>query len=209
VEVTTSRRLSLEEAKIRTLEILAKGPETKINLFRVGYYYDMTKVCRELEAAGLVGSSKDEGERVAHWFLTDAGRKALGSAENTPGTGQGGGDKPTTAVSRHLTVTQGNINNNYLSLASVLDLFPEDVIGGSQAAPKTLRIEWGQEVVETDIDQTKNIFRSRGWVRQFFADNEVRAGDQIRLEQLEPYVYRVSKIPNVGEPSKTESPATE
>src|SRR5438128_205334 len=99
-------------------------------------------------------------------------------------------------VSRVLTVTQGNLDNNHLYLTEVLDMFPEDVFGGpdaSQAASRTVRVQWGDEVVETDIDRTKNIFRKRGWVVRFFDENRVQAGDRVLLEQMEPYLYRVSK----------------
>ena len=99
-------------------------------------------------------------------------------------------------VSRYLTVTQGNIDNNHLYLTELLDMFPEDVFGGSEeshAAPQTVRVQWGSEVVETDIDRTKNIFRKRGWVARFFDEGRIQAGDRILLEQLEPYLYRVSK----------------
>jgi hypothetical protein len=99
-------------------------------------------------------------------------------------------------VSRVLTVTQGNLDNHHLYLTEVLDIFPEDVFGGPDAsliAPRTVRVQWGNEVVETDIDRTKNIFRKRGWVAQFFGENRVQAGDRILLEQIEPYLYRVSK----------------
>jgi hypothetical protein len=99
-------------------------------------------------------------------------------------------------ASRLLTLTQGNLDNKYLSLAEVLDMFPEDVRGGSdaaQAAPRTVRVQYGNEVVETDIDATKNIFRKRGSVARFFDENKLQAGDRVLLKQVEPYVYHVSK----------------
>ncbi len=99
-------------------------------------------------------------------------------------------------VSRYLTVTQGNIDNSHLYLTELLDVFPEDALGGSdesQAASRTARVRWGAEVVETDIDRTKNIFRKRGWVARFFDEGRIQAGDRVLLEQLEPYLYRVSK----------------
>jgi hypothetical protein len=99
-------------------------------------------------------------------------------------------------VSRVLTVTQGNLDNNHLYLTEVIDIFPHDVFGGpdaSQAAPRTVRVQWGNEVVETDIDRTKNIFRKRGWVARFFDENRVQANDRVLMEQIEPYLYRVSK----------------
>ena len=100
-------------------------------------------------------------------------------------------------ASRLLTVTQANLDNNHLYVTEARDLFPEDVFGGSdktQAAPRTVRIQFGEEVVDTDIDRTKNIFRRRGWVARFFDTNRVQPGDRVQLEQLEPYLYRVSKV---------------
>ena len=100
-------------------------------------------------------------------------------------------------ASRLLTVTQANLDNNHLYVTEARDLFPEDVFGGSdetQAAPRTVRVQFGCESVDTDIDRTKNIFRRRAWVARFFDANRVQAGDQIQLEQVEPYLYRVSKV---------------
>jgi hypothetical protein len=99
-------------------------------------------------------------------------------------------------ASRYLTVTQGNLNNSHLYLTEVLDLFPEDVFGGpdeARAAPRTVRVEWGAEAVDTDIVRDKNIFRRRGWVARFCSANRLLAGDKVLLEQLEPYVYRISR----------------
>jgi ribonuclease HI len=100
-------------------------------------------------------------------------------------------------TTRYLTVTRGNLANKHLYLSHVLDLFPPETVGGSDAsrlAQRCLRIHWGSETVETDIDGTKKIFRKRGWVRRFFQANGFRPGDRVLLEQLEPYVYRVSRL---------------
>jgi hypothetical protein len=100
-------------------------------------------------------------------------------------------------VSRYLKVTQGNIDNHHIYLTDTLNIFPDDVFGGSdesQAASQMIRVQWGAEIVETDIDRTKNIFRKRGWVARFFDEGRIQAGDTILLEQLEPYLYRISKV---------------
>lgn len=105
-------------------------------------------------------------------------------------------ETPMALVSRFLTVNQANIDNHHFYLTEVMDMFPPDVMGGedeSRAAPRTVRVEWGSETVDTDIDRTKNIFRKRGWVGRFFAEARIQAGDQVLLEQIEPYLYRVSK----------------
>src|SRR5262245_15860455 len=105
-------------------------------------------------------------------------------------------------ASRILTLKQGNLDNHHLYLTKVLDLFPKDVLGGSDAtrAGRLVRIHWGDEVVETDIDRTKNIFRKRSWLGKFFDANRIRVGDQVLLEQLGPYVYRVSKAQSLVRP---------
>lgn len=51
---------------------------------------------------------------------------------------------------------------------------------------------WGNEVFETDIVRPKNIFRCRKW-RRFYDANRIQVGDQLLLEQLNPYLYRVSR----------------
>lgn len=110
-------------------------------------------------------------------------------------------------ISRLLTVTQGNLNNNHLYLSQVMDLFPADAIGGansSHAAPRKVHVEWGSGAVDTDIDRSKNIFRSRAWVARFVKDLRIRAGDRVLLEQLAPYLYRLSKaegLPHEPQPT--------
>lgn len=98
-------------------------------------------------------------------------------------------------VSRVLTFTQGNIDNSHLYLTDAMEIFPADSIGGedeARSAPRTVRVMWGSESVDTDVVRSKNIFRKRGWVSQFFREAGIRAGDQVLLEQLDPYTYRVS-----------------
>lgn len=101
-------------------------------------------------------------------------------------------------AARLLQVTQGNIDNNHLYLTEALDLFPADVLGGAKEAQagRPVRVHWGDQLVETDVVRTRRIFRRRGWVRRFFAANHIAAGDRVVLEQIEPYVYRISKTPS-------------
>jgi hypothetical protein len=99
--------------------------------------------------------------------------------------------------SQCLTITQGNINNNHIYLTEVMHIFPEDALGGHDelhAAPRTVRVLCGSEAVDTDIVREKHIFRRRDWVRRFFEASRVEAGDRVYLEQLEPYLYRLSKV---------------
>lgn len=98
-------------------------------------------------------------------------------------------------ATRYLKVTQGNLNNNHLYLTEILDLFPEEVLGGpsiAQAGRQTVRVFWGRGLALTDIDRTKHIFRKRGWVGKFFDAYRVQPGDLVLLEQLGPYEYRIA-----------------
>jgi hypothetical protein len=101
-------------------------------------------------------------------------------------------------VSRYLTITQGNLDHRHVYLTECMDIFPADVLGGSnkgEAAPRTVRLQYGSESVDTDIVRDKNMFRRRDWVPAFFAACGVVAGGRVLLEQLDPYSYRISGVP--------------
>ena len=93
-------------------------------------------------------------------------------------------------------ITQGNIDHKHIYLRRFFESFPADAIGGSNracAAPREISIDWGGDsVVMTDLDGTKKLFRKRGWIREFFERYGVRAGDDVIVEEIAPYSYRVS-----------------
>ncbi len=137
------------------------------------------------------------------WTVPARVEKAIGSVHAVPGPlGQRRPDKApappatTPLVRRVLTVTQGNVNNNHLYLTEALDLFPPDVLGGpdSARAGRTVRVEWNDESVDTDVVKARKIFRRRGWIKCFFAANRIAAGDRVLLEQVGPYRFRLSKV---------------
>jgi hypothetical protein len=99
---------------------------------------------------------------------------------------------------RYLTIKPANLKNAHLYLTRCMDFFPSDVVGGANktsAAPKTIHIDHGSGQVNTDIVRDKKIFRQRGWLRRFFAENNLAPGDRVMLERLGPYAYRVSAEP--------------
>lgn len=99
-------------------------------------------------------------------------------------------------MSRYLTLTQANLDYGHIYLTACIDIFPADALGGankSQTAPRTVQVQCGSELVHTDIVRKKRFFRHRGWVRRFFSESRMVAGDRVLLEQLEPYSYRISK----------------
>ncbi len=94
-----------------------------------------------------------------------------------------------------IELTQGNLNNDYLYLRRIIELFPPSSIGGSseaELASQLLEVHSGiGEPVSTDIAGDKKIFRERSWVREFFATHELKAGDRVVVERTGPYRYHV------------------
>jgi hypothetical protein len=100
-----------------------------------------------------------------------------------------------------IEVTGGNVRNHHVYLRGAFGMFPDDCFGGSNesVAGKPITLSVGKENVETDIDESKAIFRERGAIRRFFEDNAVAEGDLIVIERLnEPRTYRMYKGSNRG-----------
>lgn len=96
---------------------------------------------------------------------------------------------------RHIRLTKSSIENGYISLSSSRDFFPPDVIGGSNrasAAPQTITMIFRHGSVQTDIDGAHWIPRDRTATRDFFRQNEAKAGDVIIVDRLAAYVYAFS-----------------
>ena len=102
-----------------------------------------------------------------------------------------------------IEVSGGNVRNHHINLRGALGLFPDDSLGGSNGAssatPITLRIVGERpEAVETDIDETKAIFRERGAIRRFFEAERVEEGDLLLIEREETRSFRLSKASKRG-----------
>jgi hypothetical protein len=101
---------------------------------------------------------------------------------------------PFTSV-RTVRLSGGNVRNNHIYLP--LDFFPEDAIGGknkSDAAPRMISVIFKPgRTVDTDIDRSKRILRTRAAVREFFALADVQEGDTIRIMKAGSYRYEISK----------------
>jgi len=84
-------------------------------------------------------------------------------------------------------LTQGNINNDHLYLADIMEMFPASAVGGSndsERAESLLEIQSGiGDPVFTDIAGDKKIFRKRAWIAEFFRVHELKAGDKVVVEQ--------------------------
>lgn len=94
-------------------------------------------------------------------------------------------------------ITQGNIDNNHIYLRGFFDRFPEDAVGGSNRAakaPREISVDWGMDIVWTDLDGSKKLFRSRGWIGLFFRLNEAKVGDVVVVGEIALYQYQVQLL---------------
>lgn len=83
-----------------------------------------------------------------------------------------------------ILLSQGNINQGHFYLPKVTDFFPLDSLGGKNKneMAKTLDIYFcgTGEVVKTDIDSVKSIFRlARGESKRFIEQHKLYSGDKI------------------------------
>ncbi|MCW8331538.1 hypothetical protein MD588_22330 [Photobacterium sp. SDRW27] len=101
-------------------------------------------------------------------------------------------------LSKTITLTGGNIRNNHIYLTSVIDMFPQETIGGSNkalSAPVSLNVEFeGTGTAVTDIDGEKKLFRNRSLTRHFFEKHGLVAGDQVSISRLSDTHYYVSPL---------------
>ena len=102
------------------------------------------------------------------------------------------------------TITASGIDDHRFSMADFIDKFPVDLIGGGnddKAAKKSALVHWGSSSPEeTDIAGDKCIFRRRGFVKVFFANNDAMPGDLVRVEEIAPYEYSLSLIKKAVRP---------
>ncbi|EBU8131913.1 hypothetical protein DLM20_24460, partial [Salmonella enterica subsp. enterica serovar Java] len=97
-------------------------------------------------------------------------------------------------------LTGGNVRNNHINLRGAFGLFPDDALGGPNEASsgKLISVSFGAESVETDLDETKAIFRERGAVRRFFEREAVGEGDLVLIQRTGPRAFEVSKASKRG-----------
>lgn len=112
--------------------------------------------------------------------------------------------KNTTDRLRTITVTEGNVRNNHLYLTDLADFFPSEACGrvagnDGNGRKVTLHVDGLSEPIETGITLRCNgngtrrprFFRRRAWVRRFFARHRISQGDQVVVERLGRFDYRV------------------
>nr|WP_309504530.1 3'-5' exonuclease [uncultured Roseovarius sp.] len=120
------------------------------------------------------------------------------SAPQTPVPSTIGSRKEERRLLGYTVLSQGNLNNNHFYLRDIWTTFPDDCIGGPNAATvaaRSVTIDWGGcNPVLTDIDGKKKLFRKRGWVREFFEENNAQVGDRVAAYKVGAYEYEVSIV---------------
>src|SRR6266851_1397254 len=104
---------------------------------------------------------------------------------------------------RTVVLTPGSVRNSHLPLTGILEFFPTDAVGGrsaQQAARRRVFLSFGlSDTVETDIVEGKQVFRRRGWVREFLRAHRLKAGDRVVIEEVAPYRYHLYPEPAAGD----------
>ncbi len=97
-------------------------------------------------------------------------------------------------------LTQGNLNNNSISVRKIVDLFPAHAIGGptklESADPLTLILHDGP-TIETDIVGSKGILRYRTW-GTWFKQHGAKPGDRIVFTPVDETTYFVAIARGTG-----------
>jgi hypothetical protein len=88
-------------------------------------------------------------------------------------------------------VMEGNVANRHIDLRGAFGLFPDDCLGGSNAASagRPITVSFGAETAATDIDEANAIFRERGAVRRTFESEAVVASDLLLIERTGPRTF--------------------
>ena len=95
-----------------------------------------------------------------------------------------------------IRLTESDIKYDYIHLHEHKDFFPPDSVGASskkkgEGKPLRLHVKGIAETIDTDIAGGKMIFRKRGWCSRFFDFYRLRAGDEVVIEKVSDYEYKV------------------
>jgi DNA (cytosine-5)-methyltransferase 1 len=104
--------------------------------------------------------------------------------------------------SREIKLKRGGLDQHYISLAGILDLFPKDAIGasakkGGRGVDLILEIVGLEGEVRTDLPshptsgKPRPIFRDRKWVGQFMRKHRLKIGDTVRITRLASHRFRI------------------
>ena len=95
-----------------------------------------------------------------------------------------------------IQVTRGSLNNSYPSIRGHENFFPGSAYGSSnrntgEGKKIKLHVAGRGDVIKTDLDDEKLLFRARGWCREFYGLYKLEIGDEVVIEKINDYEYLV------------------
>lgn len=101
-----------------------------------------------------------------------------------------------------VVLTQGNVNNNHFYLPREGEFFPAVMWGGNnksnEGTKAVFQFQGIEHPVETDIDGSKRILRSRGVIGAFFKLHQLNAGDEVVITRKSNFSFIVGFKKIVG-----------
>ena len=93
-----------------------------------------------------------------------------------------------------IKITQGAIDNAYISVTEHLNFFPKESLGGKNKTSigKELKFDLGFEIILSDIDSKKKNLRTRR--KEFFSRNMIKENDFIIITKINKYEYKIRPI---------------
>jgi len=96
-----------------------------------------------------------------------------------------------------ITIREANLKNSGIDLSRHMSFFPIDSHGGRNKdyLGKTITLIFSgiNEDIQTDIDETKKVFRSaRGHLRRFYEHFNYSVGDVVYITKITDRVYKIS-----------------
>jgi len=93
------------------------------------------------------------------------------------------------AKTERITLTAGNIHNNYIRIRQLNSLIPK----GIKACDGEISLELeGVGQIKTRVDKKKGIFAERKAIRRFFQVHALKPGDEIGLEKISENHFQVT-----------------
>jgi hypothetical protein len=99
-----------------------------------------------------------------------------------------------------IDMTGGSVRNHHVHFRGASGPFPDHSLRGSNAsaAGRAIGFRSGGETIQTDVDETKAIFREPGSIRELFEREDIVEGDLILIERTGTRAYRFCKATKRG-----------
>lgn len=94
-----------------------------------------------------------------------------------------------------IKLSKNAIKNSYINISPIINLFPNDCIGGTNKADhakKQITLDWDNgESIKSDIASDKKIIRDRSWAKKFIVKFNLKEKDLVAFERTSTFNYKV------------------